>query len=69
MTALFEAYRPRTLAEVVGQDAVVRQVRAVLARRWGGRRFAWRTVGAPRSAARKVEIHLMSSIILFNPLL
>jgi replication-associated recombination protein RarA len=43
MAALFEAYRPRTLAEVVGQDAAVRQVKAVLARGWGGR--AWWITG------------------------
>jgi DNA polymerase-3 subunit gamma/tau len=43
MSALFEQYRPRTLAEVAGQDAAVRQVKAVLARGWGGR--AWWITG------------------------
>ena len=43
MAALFEAYRPRTLADVVGQTAAVKQVRAVLSRGWGG--CAWWITG------------------------
>lgn len=43
MASLFEAYRPRTLADVVGQDQAKRQIAAVLARGWGGR--AWWITG------------------------
>jgi ABC-type transport system involved in cytochrome c biogenesis ATPase subunit len=39
MASLFEAYRPHTLAEVVGRAAAVRQIQAVLSRSWGGRAF------------------------------
>lgn len=39
MPSLFTAYRPATLAEVVGQEQAVRQVQRVLARGWGGRAF------------------------------
>jgi DNA polymerase-3 subunit gamma/tau len=42
--SLFEQYRPRTWAEVAGQDAAVRQVQSVLRRGWGGR--AWWITGA-----------------------
>ncbi len=43
MAARFEQYRPERLAEVVGQQAAVRQVQTVLARGWGGR--AWWITG------------------------
>jgi replication-associated recombination protein RarA len=41
--SLFEKYRPTRLEDVVGQDAAVTRVRAVLARGWGGR--AWFITG------------------------
>lgn len=44
MAALHEQYRPRTWADVAGQDDAVASIRAVLARGWGGR--AWWITGA-----------------------
>lgn len=44
MAALYEAYRPRTLAEIVGQDRAVSQAKRVLARSWGSR--AWWVTGS-----------------------
>lgn len=44
MTALHEEFRPRTFADVAGQDEAVRAIERVLARGWGGR--AWWITGA-----------------------
>ena len=44
MAQLHEDYRPREWADVVGQDAAVAAVQAVLKRGWGGR--AWWITGA-----------------------
>jgi len=44
MASLFEAYRPQSLEDVVGQSAAVKQIRTVLAARgWGGQ--AWWLTG------------------------
>lgn len=43
MASLYEQYRPGTFADVIGQDAAVRQVQRVIARSWGGR--AWFITG------------------------
>ena len=37
MGQLSEQYRPKTWADVAGQDAAVRAIRTVLDRGWGGR--------------------------------
>ena len=44
MASLFEQARPRTWADVVGQDVAVASIRGILARGWGGR--AWWVTGA-----------------------
>src|ERR1700724_1160144 len=43
MASLADKPRPRRLGDLAGQDAAVAQVRAVLARGWGGR--AWWITG------------------------
>jgi len=44
MKTLFEKYRPKTFDEVLGQDKVVKKVKLLLSRSWGGR--AWWIAGA-----------------------
>ena len=39
MKALYEAYRPRTFGEVIGQDRAIAGIKSVLKRGWGGRAF------------------------------
>lgn len=59
MPTLFEAYRPKTLDEVVGQDKAIAEIRRVLARGWGGR--AWWITGPSGSGkstlARIIAAH------------
>jgi replication-associated recombination protein RarA len=57
--ALFEQYRPQTLADVVGQAAAVRQVQTVVARGWGGR--AWWITG-PSGSGKTTLARIIASI-------